>query len=288
VPLDYDLIMGLPPIETAQHLTERDTILYALGVGVAAENPTDPQELQFVYEAGLKALPTMASVMAYPGFWAKEPRYRLNWQQVLAGEQSVEIHRPLPVATELHSLTTIDAIFDKGPDKGAVLYSSRKVIDRATGEAVATVRQATFARADGGFGGSSDGQPAPHPEPETAPDLGLEASTRKDQALLYRLSGDSNPLHADPKVAAAAGFAIPIFHGMGTFGVVGRTLLQGLCGNEPERLKRLDARFSSPVYPGETLKIDVWRQGREQAAFRVSVPARGVTVLRNGLMELAA
>jgi len=287
MPLDYDYLMGQPPIVTDQILKKRDTILYALGVGAAAEAPTDPGELQFVYEDGLKALPTMAVVLAYPGFWAKDPKYRLDWKRILAGEQSMEIHRPLPVAARLRGVTTFDAVYDKGADKGAVICVSRRIVDEDNGEAIATIRQSTFARGDGGFGGTSEGAPKPHPTPERTPDLIVQASTRKDQALLYRLSGDDNPLHVDPRVAAAAGFPVPIFHGMGTFGVTGRGLLKALCGNQPERMNRLDARYSSPVYPGDMLEIDIWREGAGRAAFRARVPVRGVTVLQNGLVEWA-
>ena len=284
MPLDYDMLMGLEPIETLQDLTRRDTMLYALGVGAAAEAPTDRSELQFVYEDGLKALPTMAVVMAYPGFWAMEPKYGLTWQKLLHGEQSTEIHRPLPVEGRLRGVTAIDAIYDKGAEKGAVMYHSRKIYDGA-GEHVATCRQSSFLRADGGFGGSSEGAPQPHPIPDRAPDLTLTATTRPDQALLYRLSGDYNPLHADPDVATGAGFKAPILHGLGTYGVVGRVLLKALCANEPALLKRLDVRFSSPVYPGETLQADVWREGEGRAAFRARVLERDVTVLQNGYME---
>lgn len=288
MPLDYDHVMGLPPIVTDQVLTPRDTILYALGVGAAAEGPTDPEELQFVYEDGLKALPTMSVVLAFPGFWAKDPKYGLDWKRVLAGEQSMEIHRPLPVAARLRGVTTIEAIYDKGADKGAVIHSRRLITDEATGEAIATVRQASFARGDGGFGGSSEGAPKPHPTPERPPDLTVRASIRSDQALLYRLSGDDNPLHADPQVAAQAGFSRPIFHGMGTFGVTGRALLRALCGNRSDGVRRMDARYSRPVFPGDTLEIDIWREGSDRAAFRARVPARGDTVLQNGYLELAS
>lgn len=283
--LNYDFLMGLPPMETRQELTVRDTMLYALGVGAGAEDPTDTSELQFVYEEGLKTLPTMAVVMAYPGFWAKEPKYGLTWQKLLHGEQSIEIHRPLPTAGKLTGLTTIDEIYDKGADKGAVMYHSRRIYDEASGDHVATCRQSSFLRADGGFGGKAEGAPKPHPVPERAPEITVQARTRRDQALLYRLSGDYNPLHADPAVAREAGFNAPILHGLGTYGIVGRLALKALCQNQPERLKRLDVRFSSPVYPGETLEADIWREGEGRAALRTRVVERDVVVLQNGYVE---
>ena len=287
MPLDYDYLMGMPPLETFQKFAVRDTILYALGVGAASEAPSDPAELQFVYEENLKALPTMAVVLAYPGFWAKDPKYKLTWQKLLHGEQSLEIHQPLPVAGEFRGLTTIDAIYDKGAEKGAILHSSRKILD-ATGAPLATVRQAVFLRGDGGFGGSSQGAPKPHPIPTRPPDTSVELRTRADQALLYRLSGDLNPLHVDPKVAVSAGFAATILHGLASYGIVGRGLLRVLCDNDPHRVRRLDVRFTNPVYPGDTLLVEIWREDTGRAAFRARVLARDCVALQNGLIEFEA
>jgi acyl dehydratase len=285
MPLDYNKIMGLPPIETLQDLTFRDTILYALGVGVGAEDPTDPAELQYVYEDGLKALPTMAVVSASPGFWLQRPEYGVTWQKVLHGEQSIEIHRsPLPVEGRLRGVTTIDEIYDKGADKGAIVLSSRRLF-ADSGELIATARQSSFLRGDGGFGGKSEGAPKPHPLPEGAPHLTVRATTQIGQALLYRLSGDYNPIHADPKVARQGGFERPILHGLASYGVVGRALTKALCDDAPERFRRMDVRFSSPVYPGETFEIDMWREGAGKAAFRVRVVERDVVVLQNGYLE---
>lgn len=279
--------MALPPIESVQELTFRDTILYALGVGVAAENPSDPGELKFVYEEGLMALPTMAVVLAHPGFWLRNPEYGLRWQKILHGEQSIEIHcPPLPVDGHFRGVTTIDEIYDKGAGRGALLLSSRRIFLQS-GKHVATVRQSTYLRGDGGFGGRSDGAPRPHPIPERVPDLTARAATHVGQALLYRLSGDYNPLHADLRVAREAGFARPILHGLATYGVVGRALLRVLCSDAPERLRRMDARFSSPVYPGESFEIDIWREAIGRAAFRVKVAERDAVVMQNGYLEYA-
>lgn len=288
MPLNYDQLMSLEPIESLQDLTARDTILYALGVGVGAERPTDSRELQYVYEEGLKALPTMAVVLAHPGFWARDPRYGLTWQKLLHGEQHLTIHRPLPTQGRVRGVTTIDDIFDKGAEKGAVLYSSRRIYLEGSRDLLATVTQSMFLRADGGFGGKSDGAPKPHPTPDRPADLAVEVRGRPDQALLYRLSGDYNPLHVDPAIAAQAGFPRPLLHGLAAYGVVGRALVRALCDDEPERLKRLDVRFSSPVYPGETLAIEIWRQACRRAAFRVMVPERQALVQQNGYVEFDA
>jgi acyl dehydratase len=287
MPVDYQRLMGFPPVETVQNLTVRDTILYALGVGAAAEAPTDASELQYVYEDGLRALPTMATVMASPGFWARDPKYGLTWQKVLLGEQSMEIHRALPVEGRLRGITTFDDVYDLGAAKGAVLHLTREVYEDASGEHIATLRQTSILRADGGFGG----KPAASRrlvDPDRAPDLTLRVGTRSDQALLYRLSGDYNPLHANPQTARTAGFAAPILHGLATFGIVGRTLLKELGQNVPERMRRLGTRFSSPVYPGETLEVHVWEQGDGRASFRARVPERNATVLETGYVEFDA
>lgn len=283
--LDYCNLMAMPPLESVQDLTVRDTMLYALGVGVGAEMPTDPGELQYVYEAGLKALPTMAVVLAHPGFWARDPKYGLTWQKLLHGEQWITLHRPLEVQGRIHGVTTIDEIFDKGADKGAVLISTRKLYLGSTGDPLATVTQSMFLRADGGFGGKTEGAPKPHPLPHRPADLTARAAGRRDQALLYRLSGDFNPLHVDPQVAVVGGFSAPILHGLAGYGMVGRALIKSLCGDRPDRLRRLDVRFSSPVYPGETLEIDIWKESPGQAAFRVRALERDVVVQQNGFVE---
>ncbi|MDB5698246.1 MAG: MaoC family dehydratase [Alphaproteobacteria bacterium] len=284
MPLDPQRLLSLPPQETRHSFTVRDTILYALGVGA--------DDLRFLYEDGLQALPTMAVVLAYPGFFWRNPAYGIDWKKILHGETSVELAGPLPVEGDLIGRTTIDAIYDKGADKGAIVLSSRRIED-ASGTHLATVRNTLFLRGDGGFGGQSEGAPRPHPVPaDRAPDHVVTLSTAENQALIYRLSGDYNPLHADPAVAAAAGFPRPILHGLCTYGVAGRALLAALCGNDPARMRRMDVRFSSPVFPGETIKVEIWRENGNgdaisRAAFRATAEERGVLVLNNGYAELA-
>ncbi len=279
--LDYDRLMAMPPIVTEQVLTERDTILYALGVG--------SDELSHVYEQGLQALPTMAVVLAHPGFFAMDPRYGLTWQKLLHGEQSVELHRPLPVKGRLIGETVFDEIFDKGADKGAVMLSSRVIRDADSGEAIATTRSTTVLRGDGGFGQRAAGAPpAPHRLPEDrAPDMVMTLPTRADQALLYRLSGDYNPLHVDPAIAVAAGFPRPILHGLCTYGVVGRALLAGPCEGDASRFRRMDVRFSSAVFPGETIRVEIWNEADGKAGFRAFAVERDAIVINNGYLEYA-
>jgi acyl dehydratase len=280
--LPYDKLMALPPLETSATYTERDTILYALGLGVGAEDPLDPTALAFVYEDGLQALPTMPLVIAYPGFYLKDPLYQVDWTKVLHGEQRLTLHRPVPVAASVKSVLTFDEVYDKGPDKGALLFATRRLYNAQDGELIATLGSTSFLRGDGGCGGRTDSAPAPHTIPDRAPDHVVDLPTRTDQALLYRLSGDMNPLHADPAVAKRAGFDRPILHGMCTYGIVGRALLAGVCGNTPSRLRQFDARFSSPVFPGETIRTEMWRDGNNEISVRARVVERDVVVLNNG------
>jgi acyl dehydratase len=283
--LDYDMLMSLPPREGKQSYSKRDTMLYALGLGVGARAAEDSRHLQYVYEEGLKVLPTMAIVLAYPGFWVAEPQYGIDYRKVLHADQSLELVRPLPVEGNARSQTTVQAIYDKGPDKGALMYIKRELFDAATDELIANVRQGLFLRGNGGFGGRSDGAPVPHPTPDRRADSVFEAHTREEQALIYRLSGDYNPLHAAPAAASEAGFPKPILHGLATFGVAGWGVITQLCGADPQRLRRLDARFSSPVFPGEILRVEIWRDAAGRASFQVRVVERDVVVLKNGYVE---
>lgn len=287
MPLNPDLLARHMPLRTRHSFTCRDTILYALGVGVGIEEPTARESLRFSYEEELVALPTMATILAHPGFWQKDPRFGLDWRRIVHAEQSLRLHRPLPVEGVVLGHTEIVGIHDKGAEKGALVYSRREIRDESTEEMLATVVQGALLRGDGGFGGTAEDAPQPHPVPCRSPDVTVDLATRPDQALLYRLSGDYNPLHADPAVAAAAGFPRPILHGLCTYGVVGRALLSELCETDPRRLTRIDARFTSPVYPGETIRTEIWRECPGQAAFRSSVFERGRVVIDNGFAQFA-
>jgi acyl dehydratase len=285
MPLDPGHLLSYRIPEIVQDLTRRDTILYALSVGLGAD-PMDEDQLRFVYEDGLEALPTMAVVLGYAGFWLKHPDTGVDWVKVVHAEQGLRLHRPLPVEGRLVGRTRVTGLVDKGAGKGALLYSEREVRD-ADGGLLATLEQTTFLRGDGGCGGSTGPAKVPHPTPERAPDLAIDLPTLLAQALIYRLNGDWNPLHADPAVARKAGFERPILHGLATFGVVGHALLKGLCGYRPERLRAIDGRFSAPVYPGETIRTEIWHGPGGIAAFRARAAERDVVVLANGRAEIA-
>lgn len=282
----YDRLMALEIPDVVHTYTMRDTILYALGLGFGAD-PLDPHELRFVYEDGLVACPTLATVLARPVFWMRDLDTGLDYAGIVHGEQAVTIHRPLPVAGTVRGRTVIREIIDKGPGKGAFIVNSREVTDAATGERLATLDQVYVARNDGGFGGPNPPAPRPAPLPERSPDAVVEIATLPQAALIYRLSGDMNPLHADPRAAAAAGFPRPILHGLGTFGVAARAVIRALCPERPDRLVAVSARFSAPVFPGETMATDIWRDG-ETVRFQSRVAARDTVVLRNGTARLQA
>lgn len=273
------------PFEDLEHTyTEKDTILYALGVG-AGSDPLDGKQLRFVYEENLRALPTMAVVLGYPGFWLKNPETGVDWTKVLHGEQGLQVFRPLPAAGTVIGRSRVTDLIDKGAGKGAILYIERDIIDKATGELLCKVTGSSFLRGDGGFGGKSGPTPKPHPMPERAPDLTVALPTLPQAALIYRLSGDYNPLHADPEVAASAGFRAPILHGLCTYGVVGRALVDAIGDGDPDSMRRMDVRFTSPVYPGETVVTEIWRGEGGGVSFRARVRERDVVVINNGYAE---
>jgi acyl dehydratase len=265
--------------------TEKDTMLYALGVGCGSD-PDEAGDLKFVYERGLVALPTMAVVLAYPGNWLESEASTVDYGKVLHGEQTLTLHRPLaPSGTVIGRTRNVD-LLDKGKDKGAVLFTERTIIDKASGQPLATLRSTAMLRGDGGFGGKAGPQPPPHELPRSAPAQQVDIKIPPNAALVYRLSGDRNPLHADPAAAAKGGFARPILHGLCTYGVAGRAIIRACCDNDPARLRGLQVRFSSPVYPGETIRTEMW-PAREQVSFRARVLQRDVVVLNNGLARLA-
>lgn len=278
MPIAYPEILSLATENQPYAWTDKDTMLYALGIGMGSD-PMNLEELPFVYESGLKAVPTMATTVA----WGAGPglgKLGINFLLVVHGEQKVEFHKPLPTEASILASSRVIGAYDKG-DKGAVIYNETVLADAKTGEKIATLTGSTFARGDGHFGGPSEGAPEPHEVPTRAPDLSVDIATSPDQALIYRLSGDRNPLHSDPKIAAAAGFPRPILHGLCTYGITCRAVLQEYCGFDPAKIKSHQVRFSSPVFPGETITVDLWKDG-DVISFEARVKSRGVTVVKNG------
>ena len=281
MPIKYDELMALKNLGQKYAYTDREVMLYAYGIGMGAD-PMDEKELAFVNEAvasprALKVVPTFASVAA----WGAGPgEMNLNRVMVVDGERDITFHKPLAVAADIVADSTVLDAFDKGKDKGAVIRH-KTVLRNEKGEELATLVASRFARGDGGFGGPSEGQPEPHKVPSRGPDKTIDISTRPDQALVYRLCGDRNPLHADPAVAKAAGFPRPILHGLCTYGICCRAVLQAYCGFEPARMRSLSVRFSAPVLPGDRIVVRLWKD-QDVVSFEASVPARNVTVIKSG------
>ncbi len=284
--LDPQKILNWPFRPVEQTYTERDTILYALGCGLGID-PLDEAQLRFVFEEPeLLALPSMAAVLSPPGFWARHPDSGIDWVRILHGEQAMEIHKPLPPAAKVVATAKVTDIVDKGAGRGALLIVQRTVRDADTGEPLATLRSTTFARGDGGCGGTTETAPAPHTIPDRAPDGICDLPTAPNSALIYRLSGDPNPLHASPSVARDAGFDRPILHGLCSWGVAGHAILRTWCDYDPARVRSMALRFSAPVYPGETIRTEMWRDG-DTVSFRALVAERDAVVLNNGRAEVS-
>lgn len=258
---------------------DRDAMLYALGIGLGSD-PLDAQELPFVYENGLKAVPTLPTVLSMTaGYTRLIAQSGINFARVVHGEQSVELHRPFPSEGEATASSRVAAVYDKG-ERGAILVTETEIKD-GSGAPMATLRSSIFARADGGFGGPAEGEAPPHPRPDRPADLSLDFPTRPDQALLYRLCGDRNPLHADPAFAKLVGFPRPILHGLCTFGITCRAALQAYVDFDPAKVASHQARFSAPVFPGETVTVDLWRDG-PVVSFEARVKDREAVVIKNG------
>jgi acyl dehydratase len=289
--IDYDDMMQSGATGLAASYDEKDVMLYALGVGFGRD-PLDEKELPFVYEnPGLKVAPTFASVIsrgeAPPERQRMPQKSEINFMMVVDGERRITLHKPLPPRCEILADERYLDILDKGEGKGAVLIQERVVREKASGDKLFTIVSSIFARGDGGFGGKPHGGPDLHEIPERAPDLVKDCDTRADQALLYALSGDRNPLHRDPAFAKAVGFPRPILHGLCSYGTACRAILSTVAQYAPEKIKQFDVRFSKPVFPGETLAVEIWADG-STISFRASVKERpGTVVLNNGLCLLA-
>ncbi|MFY3140213.1 MaoC/PaaZ C-terminal domain-containing protein [Achromobacter xylosoxidans] len=284
MPLDYATVKHWRFDDVRQHYDDKDTMLYALGIGLG-QDPEDTRQLRYVYERDLRAFPTMSVVLGYPGFWMSDPRAGIDWVRLVHGEQRLAVHAPLPTSGTVIGRSRVTHVIDKGADKGAIVITERTLHDTA-GTHLATLRQSTFCRGDGGFG-QGDASPEPLPAaPRGEPERRCELRIPPQAALLYRLNADRNPLHADPEVAHQAGYPRPILHGLCSYGVAAHALVKTWCDYDASRLTRLDARFSAPVYPGETLQCDMWRMPDGQIRFIARALERDIIVMSHGAAEV--
>ena len=254
----------------------KDCLLYALGVGAGVD------ELEFSTEKNQKVLPTFAVIVGGGGVpFGKIGTF--NPAMLVHGEQAIEVNGAIPPECSIRSTGRVEAIWDKG--KGAVVVMASESHDAKTGELRFRTRMSAFIRGEGGFGGERGPSGPRHVPPERAADHEVTYQTGPDQALIYRLSGDRNPLHSDPEFAKLGGFDRPILHGLCTYGFTGRALLHALCGSDPERFKSMEGRFSKPVYPGDALTVSMWVDGNE-AIFQTRTQ-RDETVIDQGKFTFA-
>lgn len=282
MPLNPDTLLQHQFPKVQQTYTENDCILYALGVGLG-NDPTNVDHLRFVYEENLQVMPSQAVMLAHPGFWAKDPAIGLDWVQLLQAGQELIMHKPLPPAATVEATTRITEVSDKGARIGAYILTERTVSDVNTGEVYCTVITSILARGDGGFGTERRNLHKADVVPSRDPDFVCDLTTLPQQALLYRLSGDLNPLHASPEIAKAAGFKAPILHGLCTMGVLTHALLKTCCDYDPARFKHMRLRFSAPVYPGDTIRTEIWNEGGH-LAFRCKSLEQNKLVINNGYL----
>jgi acyl dehydratase len=260
MPIDPEKALGgkIPASECSW--ANDDVILYHLGIGAGMEKPTDPKELEYTYEKNLKVLPSFAVVPVFTSLTdlATLPGVEINWALVLHGEQAIEVHKPIPVASEAVNERRIAGLYDKG--KAALIVLEVATKEKSTGDKLFTNYFSIFARGEGGFGGDS-GPKAGNKAPEREPDLVTESRTLPQQALIYRLSGDKNPLHVDPEFAKIGGFDTPILHGLSSYGVVCKAVVDELLDGAVEKVAGYAARFAGVVYPGETIVTSMWNEG---------------------------
>jgi acyl dehydratase len=282
--LNYEKLMSLKRTGDRFSYTDRETMLYAIGVGMSRD-PYDENELAYTFERHrLKTVASMATVLQRVPL-LKDCGY--DYSKVVHGEQRLMLEKPLEPEGEISVDSRVLSAYDKGPGKGAIINSELVAKDAKTGAKLYTLVSTTFARGDGGFGGPAGSGLEPHTLPTRKPDLTASAETRIDQALLYRLNGDRNPLHADPELAKRVGFPVPILHGLCTYGTACRTILREVAKYDHTKIRGFDVRFSSPVYPGETILTDIWVDGNI-VSFRCRLKERDVTVINNGKCTLAS
>jgi acyl dehydratase len=283
MPLNTEAIRAYPFVPIEQTLGDTECMLYALSVGVGRDS-LDADEFPYVFEEDLQVFPSMPVVLGRPGFWMGTQGLGINPQMLVHGTQRLRVHRPLTVGAPFVAVNRVLEFVDKGADRGALVVTERTLHDKATGKLLASMEAGTFCRADGGFGGPRTPSYEFAAAPDRTPDALREMPTDANQALFYRLNGDRNPLHASLAFAKKAGFERPILHGLCTYGIATHALMQH--AGSGSTLNAIEARFSSPVFPGETIRFEIWNKP-DGVAFRALVDARRVVVLDRGLATLS-
>lgn len=284
MPVDPAAALAAEPMTSTYAWTQDDVILYHLGLGAGIEHPLADGELAYIYENGLKVLPSFGVVPPFSSIFALNefPGIDINMMLVLHGEHELEIHRPIPTDATVTNTARIAAVADKGK---AALITLELVTSGADGEPLFTNRAMIFARGEGGFGGDP-GTSVTVTVPDREPDATFSSPTLVQQAHIYRLSGDKNPLHADPQFAAFAGFDRPILHGLATYGIALKAVVDGMLEGDTTRVAGYRARFSGVVFPGETIRTQAWRDG-DEIVVQAATAERGETVLSNARVTLA-
>jgi acyl dehydratase len=280
--LNYEAIMAYRPGDIRADYSQRDCILYALGIGLGMD-PMDQEQLRFVYEKNLLAFPTLATTLGWMGRLT-DPVFGVDERMVVLADQCVVLHRPLAPQMTLISRPYVKEIIDKGEGNAAIIQITRD-LTAEDGTLVATVEGSTLARKHGGFGGKVTQSPLPPAIPPRDPDRMCDLPTPPNLAQIFRLTGDTNPLHIDPERAKVAGFPRPILHGIASFGIAAHAILRTVAGYDPARLASIEARFARPIFPGETVRTEMWENGAE-VAFRCRTVERGEIAVDNGLATL--
>jgi acyl dehydratase len=283
IPLNVEKLRAYAIPEASDDYDPRDAIIYALGVGAGLDPAIN--ETSYLYERQMQVLPTMALVLGTPGFWPMDPSCGLDWINILHGEQRLTLFQPLDPAATLMGETSITDLADKGPGKSA-LVRAVKALKTPGGTLVAEAMETWVVRGAGGFNGERElpGEALPA-VPDRSPDAIVALPTAVTQAATYRLSGDRNPLHIDTETAQRAGLDRPILHGLSTFGLAARALIHLCCNGDATRLSSIAARFTAPVYPGETITTEIWNMP-ETLHFRSSVTERQIAVIDRGIATI--
>lgn len=281
MPVNYERIMAYRPADIPVAYDARDCIIYALGIGIGMD-PMDWGQLKFVYEKELTAFPSMGVILGRQGPLLR-PEFGVDQRMMVAAALKLVLHEPLAIEAKLTARGHVREVIDKGPNSAAIIEMTRDLL-APDGRVVATVDSSTLVRKHGGFGGKVREIAPPHQVPARAPDAVIDLPTPLNLALVYRLSGDENPLHADPERAQAVGFPRPILHGAATFGIASHAVVRHI-GYRSEEIASLEARFVRPVYPGDTLRTELWQEERH-ISFQTSALGRDDLVLTNGLAKL--